>query len=189
MCCEFIVSRLAFACSHCKSGRKTKVTANQVHVLLKTDGKLECIYQSISNKLILKKLRVLLRVFRLRPALQTRALNLKWTIFRWYDVMISWSATSHLQIPFIKLCKMAVRRFLSSMRKTLTCHPTGTRPKRNTISTYQLGIIKPLICIVNSISSTEKRIRLLLLDCWPNCTKSAWMGIKRGKCEIHPEIL
>jgi hypothetical protein len=32
-------------------------------------------------------------------------MNLKWTIFRWYGVMISWSATSHLQIPCIKLCK------------------------------------------------------------------------------------
>jgi hypothetical protein len=77
MCCEFIVSRLALARSHWKSGRKTTATGNQVYVLLKTDGKLECIYQSISNKLILKKFRVLLRIFRLRPALQTRAMNLK----------------------------------------------------------------------------------------------------------------
>jgi hypothetical protein len=67
--------------------------------------------------------------------------------------------------PMHKTLQMGVRRFLSSMRETLTCHPTGTRPKRNTISTCQLGIIKSFICTVNCFSSTEKRIRLLRLDC------------------------
>jgi hypothetical protein len=67
--------------------------------------------------------------------------------------------------PMHKTLAMGVRRFLSSMQETLTCHPTGTRPKRNTISTCQLGIIKSLICTVNCFSSTEKRIRLLRLDC------------------------
>ena len=42
--------------------------------------------------------------------------------------------------PMHKTLQMGVRRFLSSMRETLTCHPTGTRPKRNTTSTANLEL-------------------------------------------------